>query len=1089
MNSTNKFKVTRRTFIKIGGAITAAAICGCGFELKNLYTIDDDINPDPNVGDAGVQVIRTACMMCNAGCGLQIKVKDGIALMIEGNPFCPHTNDYSTAGTEAALSDISEPDKYPGTPCARGNGGLKTLYDPYRIKQPLKRTGARGEGKWQAISWKLAFDEIINGGTLPEGAFEGLKAIRGTPDSSKKASEKLTTDDTNYASEAKSGDPANFGFKANRYVWIRGRDQISQITKRFNDSYGTVNHIEHSSLCNANYSIPAKTTFTGPKTAKYSYMRVDLDNVEYLILLGTNPLEANVGTPYWARKLMAFKSNGGKLIVVDPFFTHTASKADTWIPIKPGTDLALLMGIMRWILDNNRHQSNYLSIPNENAASSAGYKNYTDATFLVKTAEGKGEEFLNASEAGLFEGVTTLASDISSSDKVINVQNTSTFPSKGFVKIGDEALYYPEKDDTTNTLGTSTNGCTRGSFHTKATSANAETPVVMPFVVRKADGSIALYSDVASATHDWSGMVNGHECSTSFKLLKDRVTSKTLEEWAALCEVKTDTIQTLADELSNGYKKVCVEAYRGSWGHTNGYQTSRAVNILNTLIGRVDRVGGYCTSKRFGGKEPSKPVSSGLTSGVRIDRAGSKYEGTLKTPTRQWYPVASVVTQEAIPSMAVGYPYKCKALMFYIHNPAYTQPNTQGVKDALTKKNGNSYVIPLVVSCSIFMDETAALSDYILPDSTYFERFSLPFTSYPTLKTRAATIRRPVIGSYKDISIAGRSARIYIPDGSSLDGSAFGSVDKLLEAWSGPMPYDEQLIQMAKKLALPNFGADGMGTGKHLDTAYQFWDETLALGDFSNGLGDEGASGSPGDSAETYMVMGGRWENPSQVEDPNTSGWAKNRYGDLISIFSEKVAHSKNVLTGEKYSGIPAWEDPNIGLRGNKHEDTEYKYTMNTYKRAWHVQSRSTSNEWLLELQPEGFIYLNSSDASSLSVLTGDTVKVSSPNGQSTEGKVRVIKGLRQKSVVIDFHFGREWFGSKAYSIDGENSAYDPKIGVGPNANLIQRGDPDFSDICLTDSISGQACFYITKVKVEKTGEKNSTSFLPVNSVVKERRL
>ncbi|OHC06022.1 MAG: hypothetical protein A3J92_01110 [Planctomycetes bacterium RIFOXYC2_FULL_41_27] len=1069
MNSINKFKVTRRTFIKIGGAITAAAICGCGFELKNLYTIDDDINPDPNVGDAGVQVIRTACMMCNAGCGLQIKVKDGAALMIEGNPFCPHTNDYSTAGTEAVLSDISEPDKYPGAPCARGNGGLKTLYDPYRIKQPLKRTGARGEGKWQAISWKLAFDEIINGGTLPEGAFEGLKAIRGKPDSSKRASEKLTTDDTNYASEAKSGDPANFGFKANRYVWIRGRDQISQITKRFNDSYGTVNHIEHSSLCNANYSIPAKTTFTGPKTAKYSYMRVDLDNVEYLILLGTNPLEANVGTPYWARKLMAFKSNGGKLIVVDPFFTHTASKADTWIPIKPGTDLALLMGIMRWILDNNRHQSNYLSIPNENAASSAGYKNYTDATFLVKTAEGKGEEFLTASEAGLFEGVTTLASDISSSDKVINVQNTSTFPSKGFVKIGDEALYYPEKDDTTNTLGTSTNGCTRGNFNTKAASANAETPVVMPFVVRKADGSIALYSDAASATHDWSGMVNGHECSTSFKLLKDWVTNKTLEEWASLCEVKTDTIQTLADELSGGNKKVCVEAYRGSWGHTNGYQTSRAVNILNTLIGRVDRVGGYCTSKRFGGKEPSKPVSSGLTSGVRIDRAGSKYEGTLKTPTRQWYPVASVVTQEAIPSMAVGYPYKCQALMFYIHNPAYTQPNTQGVKDALTKKNGNSYAIPLVVSCSIFMDETAALSDYILPDSTYFERFSLPFTSYPTLKTKAATIRRPVIGSYKDISIEGRSARIYIPDGSSLDGSSFGSADKLLEAWSGPMPYDEQLIQMAKKLALPNFGADGMGTGKHLDTAYQFWDETLALGDFSNGLGDEGASGSPGDSTESYMTMGGRWENPSQVEDPNASGWAKNRYGDLISIFSEKVAHSKNVLTGEKYSGIPAWEDPNIGLKGNKPEDTEYKYTMNTYKRAWHVQSRSTSNEWLLELQPEGFIYLNSSDASSLSVLTGDTVKVSSPNGQSTEGKVRVIKGLRQKSVVIDFHFGREWFGSKAYSIDGENSAYDPNIGVGPNANLIQRGDPDFSDICLTDSISGQACFHITKVKVEKT--------------------
>jgi anaerobic selenocysteine-containing dehydrogenase len=406
--------------------------------------------------------------------------------------------------------------------------------------------------------------------------------------------------------------------------------------------------------------------------------------------------------------------------------------------------------------------------------------------------------------------------------------------------------------------------------------------------------------------------------------------------------------------------------------------------------------------------------------------------------------------------------------MFYTHNPAYTQPNSKGIRDALTKKDGNSYAIPLVVSCTIFMDETAALSDYILPDTTYLERYSLPFTSYPTLKTKAATIMRPVVGSYKDITIEGRSARIYIPDGSSLDGSSFSDVDELLEAWNGPMPYDEQLIQMAKKLDLPNFGANGMGTGKHLDTAYQFWNEVFALGDFTNGLGDEGKSGSPGDSTEAYMVMGGRWENPAQVEDPNAPGWVKNRYDDLISIFSEKVAQSKNALTGEEYSGVPAWKEPNIGLKGNKFDDSGYEYTLNTYKRAWHVQSRSTSNEWLLELQPEGFVYLNTSDASRLGVRTGDMVKVTSPNGQSTEGKVRVIKGLRQKSIIIDHHFGREWFGSKAYTVDGEDSAYDPKIGVGPNGNLVQRGDPDFPEICLTDPISGQASFYITKVNVEK---------------------
>jgi anaerobic selenocysteine-containing dehydrogenase len=122
----------------------------------------------------------------------------------------------------------------------------------------------------------------------------------------------------------------------------------------------------------------------------------------------------------------------------------------------------------------------------------------------------------------------------------------------------------------------------------------------------------------------------------------------------------------------------------------------------------------------------------------------------------------------------------------------------------------------------------------------------------------------------------------------------------------------------------------------------------------------------------------------------------------------------------------------------------------------------------MLEIQPDGFIYLNTSDAASLGVRTGDEVTISSPNGKSTRGKVRVINGLRKKSVVVDHHFGRSWFGSKPYSVDGKFSAYDTKIGAGPNANLVMRGDPDFPDICLTDPVSGQACFYSSKVKIQK---------------------
>lgn len=1059
-------KVSRRTFLKMSTAVAGTTAAFLGFELKNIHALDD---PDPKPGDANVKVIRTACMMCNAGCGIQVKIdSDGIVQKIEGNPFCPHTNDYATAGAEAVITDIVDPDNNSGTPCVRGNAGIKTLYDPYRITTPLKRTGARGEGKWQAISWKQAFDEIINGGMLPEGSFKGLKAIRGVPDEKKRAAEKLTPNDTAFAEEAKAGEAANFGYKANQYVWIRGRDQISQITKRFNDSFGTVNHIEHSSLCNTNHALPNKVTFSGPTKAKYAYMRADLDHVEYLVIFGSNPLEANVGTNFWSRKLMERKAAGARLIVVDPFFTHTASKADQWVQIKPGTDLAMIMGIMRWIFDNNRHLSDYLTITNSQAADNAGYKNYTDATYLVITENGKGKEFLTAEKAGLDHGATILVADITKTSKSIAVESTASFPPKGFVKIGAEIIYYPEKNDMTNTLGSDTNACVRGSFNTSAAAATAGTAVVIPFTVMTSSGTPALYYEVDTAQLEYAGTINGHMVVTSFSLLKEQITGKTVAEWAALCEVGSATIETIADGLSRGDRKSCAEAYRGSWGHTNGFQTARALNILNTILGRVDRTGGYCTGPRFGGKDAPKAVSDNLTNGVRIDRAGAKYEGLRVTPTRQWYSTAAVVTQEVIPSMAEGYPYSCKALFMYCFNPAYTQPNSQSVREALTKKGDTGYVIPLVVVCSIFMDETAALSDYILPDSTYFERFSLPFTSYATLKTKAATIRRPVIGSYKNVTIEGRPARIYIPEGSSLNGTVFLNAAELVKSWTGPMPYDEQLVQLGKMLDLPNFGLDAMGSGKHLDTAYQLWNEVFALGDFKNGLGDEGATGKPGDSTESYMVMGGRWENPAQVTDPNNPHWVKNKYGDMINIFAEKIAHAKNYLTGEEYSGVPVWEEPNKGLKGTAVTDSDYNFTLGTYKRAWHTQSRSTSNEWMLELQTDGFIYLNAFDAEELGVRTGDEVIITSPNGRKTRGTVRVVKGIRQKSVFVDHHFGRSWFGSRPYRVDGKLSGFDTKIGTGPNTNLVMLGDPDFPDTCLTDPISGQAGFFSSTVKIQK---------------------
>jgi tetrathionate reductase subunit A len=1076
-------KTTRRQFLKIT-AVTSGTLAGSGIFLKDLYAVNDEIHPDPAYDDTTVKVLRTACMMCNAGCGIQVRVKNGQALKIEGNPYCPHTNDYNASGTTVVASDIPDPDHNPGRICARGNGGLATVYSPYRLMTPLKRVGPRGSGRFEAISWKQVFDELVNGGVLPNAYgtgtynFEGLLAIRGDPAPYAPASGNIDASDTRFGSEAKGGDPKNFGRKANRYVWIRGRDQIDQITKRFNDSYGTVNHIEHSSLCNTAWAKGMNHTFFSWHDGAYKYMRAELTYVNYLVLLGTNPAEANVGTPYWIRKLTDLKASGGKIIYVDPFYTPTAKLADRWIPITPGTDMAFVFGMLRHLIDNGKIDAQYLKVTGPHLLGST-YKNWTGASYLVKIENGQEEGFLTDKEAGL--GVLTTLYEAITDKKAstIKVRDASALPDSGVILIGSEFIYYAQKTNKGDywELG----GCKRG-IDSSAAFAPLDAEVLVPYIVR-AGGGFKRYFEVApldEVDEEFEGEVNGHEVMTAWALLLEETKKKTVGEWAQVCGVEESVIREVASEFVKEGNRSCLEAYRGAFGQTNGQMTQALVNIFNAVTGRVDRIGGYCTSKRFGVKEPARAVdtkgddSVKLTSGVRIDRAGSKYEGTNPTPSRMWYPLAPVVAQEAIVSAAEGYPYKCKALSFYCHDPAYTTPNNAPVIEALLKHDENGeYAIPLVFSYTLFLDETAALSDYVLPDSSYLERFSWPFTGYPTVKTKSATIRRPVIGSYKDIMIEGRPARIYIPAFAKLEGNTFDTVDDLIQAWSGPMPYDEFLVQLAKKLQLPNFGRDEVATGKpgqHIDTAYQFWDLACKAGDFPNGLDNEGKDGLPGsfDTPGGYMDMGGKWENPAEIEDPSAPGWCKVRYGSCIQIFREKNVHYKNPYTGRSYPGIPRWEEPLTGIKGTKYSIGQGDFWCITGKRAWHVQSRSTNNQWLLEIEPENFLLMNPSDASKNALQTGDKVRVISASyPEGVLARVRVTPTLPPGTTQLYFHFGRKWFGSVPIYIDGSATEFDKAVGAGTPPNPVMLGDPDFPELPFTDQLSGQAV-YVGRITVAR---------------------
>ena len=355
----------RRDFIKGALALSGLlAVGGCAAPVeKPKAWIKGGPDPDPA---EGAKVVRTVCLGCHSACGLQVKVKDGVLIKIDGNPYHPNCMEnhipYDT--------DPRQADKMNGTVCAKGGATMQTMYNPYRVQHPMKRVGPRGSGKWKTITWEQAYKEIIEGGDLfGEGQVDGLKAIR--------SSDLI--------------DPAapELGPKANQLCFMPGRIEHGrkEFTDRwFSDAFGTVNkRLDHTSICETSHHVGLKLCLPGS-----SHTKPDIMSCEYIIFFGTTPYEANFPMQAMARKLNLFRERGGQMVIVDPRFSNSASKAARWIPILPGTDAAFILGMMHWMLDHDRVDIQYLSYPNAKAAKEgAGHLTWSDATYLVRADDGK----------------------------------------------------------------------------------------------------------------------------------------------------------------------------------------------------------------------------------------------------------------------------------------------------------------------------------------------------------------------------------------------------------------------------------------------------------------------------------------------------------------------------------------------------------------------------------------------------------------------------------------------------------------------------------------------------------------------------
>ncbi len=238
------------------------------------------------------------CNLCEAMCGLEIKTEDKKIRSIKGDKADPFSRGH-ICPKAVALQDIYE--------------------DPDRLKFPVKKTT---EG-WKQISWEAAFEEVV----------KRLKAIQ-----------------TKYGANAVGV------YQGNPSVHNVG---TSLFSPGFVRSLQTINRFSATSVDQLPHHLAAMTLFGHP-----SLMPVpDIDRTSFWLILGGNPLVSNgsiMTAPDITKRLKAIQKRFGKVVVVDPRYTETAAKADQHLFIKPGTDIWLLLAMVREIFEHNWVKLNHL---------------------------------------------------------------------------------------------------------------------------------------------------------------------------------------------------------------------------------------------------------------------------------------------------------------------------------------------------------------------------------------------------------------------------------------------------------------------------------------------------------------------------------------------------------------------------------------------------------------------------------------------------------------------------------------------------------------------------------------------------------
>jgi len=891
-----------------------------------------------------------------------------------------------------------------GVICAKGASGIMKQYSPARLTKPLKRKegSERGAGEFEVISWDEAYDTME----------QRLAKIRKT-------------------------DPKKFAL-------FTGRDQMQALTGLFAKQYGTPNYAAHGGFCSVNLAAGMIYTIGG---SFWEFGGPDLDRSKLFIMIGTaedhhsNPMKI---------ALSKFKRDGGKFISINPVRTGYSAIADEWVPIKPGTDGALILSLINEIIKQGLFDREFLV-------------RYSNSAQLINMDE-------NSTEYGMF-----IRAEVAEEEACFDPQNK---------------LWWDI--ETNKAVLTHTDGVEPrllGEF-----ALDDGTPVKPAFQL--------LVDQVSEYSPEWAEGITGIPADTIRRLAYEMgVTAR--DQKIELPIAWTDVWGKDHETVTGN--PVAFHAMRGLAAHSNGFHSIRALSILMSMLGTIDTPGGFRHKAPFPrpippcAKTPTGPEGvktetplAGMPLGWPADPddlfVDDKGEPVRIDKAFSWEHPLSVhgMMHNVITNAWRGDPYPIDTLMIFMANMAWNSSmNTTEVRKMLNDKNDDGeYKIPYIIVCDAFQSEMTAYADLVLPDTTYLERhdvMSMLDRPISEFDGPADSVRIPVVppkGECKPFQ------EVLIEIGSRLKLPAFVKDDGKKKFRDYPDFVTNYETEPGSGIGFlagwRGKGGEKFMKGEPNPNQWQMYEKNNCVYHY--------------EMPKSYQYM--RNWNKGYLQ------WAKEhrltRYDEpiLIHIYSEVLQQFRLAAQGKTqgkqppdhlrkrvetyFTPLPYYFEP---LESSLSDKQKYPLNALTQRPMAMYHSWDSQNAWLRQIHTYNYVYMSPELGRQGEFEDGDWVWVESQWGK--------VKGLCRFSESVEPGTIWTWnaIGKAAGAWNLAPNANEAKQGFLLN-HIISEELPEHEDgkhISNSDPVTGQAGWYDVRVRVYKAGDdepqETSPQFKPYNPV------